>query len=263
MSDRPWHDKRTLESLYHGEGLSQEEIGDRLGCSRETVVAWMKKLEVETRHANETRYLAKRERLREEAGEIKSRYLSGDPLYALAEDFDVQDQTMRRFLEDQGVETRDISEQLRLSFSTDRVEELDVATPVELRDATTLREMYVGREMSSRDIARELGCSSRTVIGWLDRHGIETRSRTESVRLGHIRPPALHTGRGGYEYIHHAGEAVRHHRLLATLLVDDLSELKGMHVHHRSGVEWDNRLSSLEVLDFKSHMAAHREAAHE
>jgi len=49
MSETPWRDEGTLRRLYHGEGLSQSEIGNRLGCSKTTVLRWMDKHGVEAR----------------------------------------------------------------------------------------------------------------------------------------------------------------------------------------------------------------------
>jgi hypothetical protein len=52
-------------------------------------------------------------------------------------------------------------------------------------------------------------------------------------------------------------DSVTVHRLLATLKVDELSELGGMHVHHESGVPWDNRLENLSVLTPSEHQGRH------
>jgi len=38
---RPYTDPVVLEELYVGQGLSTYEIGDRLGCSYETVRRWL------------------------------------------------------------------------------------------------------------------------------------------------------------------------------------------------------------------------------
>lgn len=50
------------------------------------------------------------------------------------------------------------------------------------RDAETLRRMYHDEYMSTRDIGGELGCSYKTVLDWMDRHGIERRDHTEKTR---------------------------------------------------------------------------------
>lgn len=255
--ERPWQDADRLRELYHGKGLSQIEVAEELGCSRETVLAWMEKLDIEARDPNDSRYFETQQRLRDSEDEIVDAYESGEPMYAIAEDYDVNDATVRRFLESVGAETRGISGQLEMSFSTDRAESLDVDIPSELRDPDTLREMYWGGGKSTREIGRELGCAGGTVGRWLMKHGIDIRDRSEAVRLSKNGLPSLRTGPGGYEYIRHAGENVRHHRLLATLLVDDISELDGQHVHHVNHIEWANWLENFDVLDFKSHMSEH------
>lgn len=44
--DSPWRDADTLESLYHGEGLSMRDVADRLGCSEKTVMNWMNRYDI-------------------------------------------------------------------------------------------------------------------------------------------------------------------------------------------------------------------------
>jgi len=48
-SDTPWRDAATLEQLYWDEGLSLDDIADRLGCSDVTVLNWMEKHDIERR----------------------------------------------------------------------------------------------------------------------------------------------------------------------------------------------------------------------
>lgn len=46
--EQPWKNKETLERLYHGEGLDQAEIADKLGCDRTTIIKWMDEFDIET-----------------------------------------------------------------------------------------------------------------------------------------------------------------------------------------------------------------------
>lgn len=247
MSNEPWHDKETLERLYHGEGLSQKEVAEELGCSRETVLAWMDKLDVDARHANGTRYYDKRERLRQSKEEIIEKYESGAALYVLAEEYGVNDATLKRFLNDQGVATRDISDQLK---------ESDLGRDEILADKEVLEQLYIGEKLSARQIAERTDRSYSAVNYWLDEHDIPKRDRAEAISLARSGFN-IHTGTGGYEYIHHDSCVVRHHRLLATLLVDGLDELDGMHVHHESEVEWHNAVDNLSVKGVKEHLSHH------
>ncbi len=43
------------------------------------------------------------------------------------------------------------------------------------------------------------------------------------------------------------------HRLHATLLVDDIDELKGMEVHHVNGCPFDNRLENYQLITPDEH----------
>lgn len=258
-----WHDEDYLRAEYHGKGKSVKELADENDIAYNRMLRSFEELGVERRDSVETRHFDTRKKLSVNREDIISRYKSGEPMYELGEDYGVQDHTIKRFLRRQGVDTRNHSEQLKKSFSSDRVESLDVDTPQELLDPDWLRKVHIDEGMSTREIGRELDCSGGTVARWLRKHDIEVRARSRAVELARRDTPGIHTGENGYEYINHSGHGVRHHRLLATLLVDDISELRGMHVHHKTGVEWDNRLSQLKVLDFKNHMAEHREAAYE
>jgi hypothetical protein len=41
------------------------------------------------------------------------------------------------------------------------------------------------------------------------------------------------------------------------LKIDDLDELDGKHVHHKSGVEWHNTLENVEVVTPTEHRERH------
>lgn len=48
-TEHPWRDEETLERLYWGEGLNQQEIADRLGCTKRTIAEWMGRHDMESR----------------------------------------------------------------------------------------------------------------------------------------------------------------------------------------------------------------------
>lgn len=43
---RPWRDPSTLARLYYGEGLTQPEIADELGCGQKAVSRWMRRFNI-------------------------------------------------------------------------------------------------------------------------------------------------------------------------------------------------------------------------
>lgn len=44
--ERPWRDPRVLATLYYREGLTQSELGARLGTSQRTITRWMRKYDL-------------------------------------------------------------------------------------------------------------------------------------------------------------------------------------------------------------------------
>ncbi len=45
----PWRSKRNLERLYNESGYSMAEIGKRYGTSKQTILTWMKKFDIDRR----------------------------------------------------------------------------------------------------------------------------------------------------------------------------------------------------------------------
>jgi len=119
------------------------------------------------------------------------------------------------------------------------------------KDSEWLQEQYVEQDRSQVEIAEECGVSDMTIHRWREKFGIEN---PETAQFG------IQTD--GYEqWKCESGPApadsVTVHRLLATLKVDELSELEDKHVHHKSGVEWHNTLANVEVLTPAEHSERH------
>jgi len=57
MADKPYHDKETLERLYHKEEMTTREISNKFGVSQGTIATWMGKLDIDTRTPAESREL--------------------------------------------------------------------------------------------------------------------------------------------------------------------------------------------------------------
>jgi len=117
-----------------------------------------------------------------------------------------------------------------------------------------LYEQYVAEEKSISEIADEIDCTPYAVRDWLENHDIETRiSNVE-------KPPYFYTTRNGYEQIKTKvdgkAKCVLVHRLLAVAEFG-FDEVADMHVHHESGIQWDNRPEKLSLMTNSEHGSHH------
>lgn len=126
-----------------------------------------------------------------------------------------------------------------------------------------MRMMYKGDQRSMRSIAREFGCSDKTVEKWLDEHGIEKRSRRMSY---HLRDGGVqhYFNSEGYEYIRteHKGRAtaVPVHKLVAIAHGADPHKMFGGDdvVHHQDGTKCNNAPANLDwTMTNTEHAKAH------
>ena len=131
------------------------------------------------------------------------------------------------------------------------------------RDEDVLRELYVEEQLSQQKIADRLGCDQWTVGKWLDRLGIEKRSRSEATSLG--RGGCLHevpyeTSVFGRERWRHTymeeKSTVQVHRLVAVAEYG-LEEIRDKFIHHENEVPWDNRPENLTPIDPEEHSEYH------
>lgn len=126
----------------------------------------------------------------------------------------------------------------------------------EWRDEDTLRTLYKEQGMSIDRIADKFDVGSTAIRKELVDSGIERRT-FRGDRLPHFR-----TDEQGYEnwYTQYNGgknHVVRVHRLLATLMVDNISDLEGMHVHHSTNIPWMNMEDELEIMTPSEHSIHH------
>ena len=142
----------------------------------------------------------------------------------------------------------------------------------EYKNKEWLQESYIDSERSMSDIADEFGIGKSTVRYWLKKHEIPIRNKSDSAKIRTEQHP--HTtknaqtqdptfyNRRGYEIVACPtnDSHVELHRLLATLMVDDIDELQGKHVHHKHGIEWLNYEDGLEILTPSEHTKLHWES---
>jgi hypothetical protein len=129
------------------------------------------------------------------------------------------------------------------------------------QDAEVLRELYWDEQMSQPEIADELDCSNSVIDKWMRRHDIPRRDGSLAMSIAR-GPLNVRTNDRGYEEINARDDGepvtVLLHRLSAVSKYgfDAVSEAV---VHHETGVEWDNRLNNLELLEDSTHKSLHAE----
>lgn len=130
-------------------------------------------------------------------------------------------------------------------------------TEKKYRDRDWLVYQYHELGRTQAEIAELCGCSHQTIYNWMDKLEIKTRGRGRPQEYASYRnrPDNYTEWRcwvGGTE------ESVSVHRLLATLKVDNLDELGGKHVHHKSHIPWLNTLEGIEVMEPSEHRKHHK-----
>jgi len=141
-------------------------------------------------------------------------------------------------------------------------------------DPDVLKKLYWEDGLTTGEISDIFDVYRSTIVRSMDRAGVETREMSdydpeEYTKAAHDatrKDPRLDVSARGYERIRHIHTEFKHHRLLATLLVDDLDRLSDLAVHHDIPVWPDgpdevaqavNFLDNLEVLDHGEHMRQH------
>jgi transposase-like protein len=153
--DAPWRDEKTLRELYVGEEMSAAEVGDALGCS-----------------AGAARYWVRKHGLRQEAHPWRDEELMHElyvnkelPACVIAERLGCTTTTVYRWARRHGFEDRRFIPSIEV--------------PLEVKQESTLRELYCEERLTQKEIADRLGCSRPIVVEWMQKHGIDTRHTSD------------------------------------------------------------------------------------
>lgn len=125
-------------------------------------------------------------------------------------------------------------------------------TEEKYKDADWLEQQYLKQDRFQSDIANQCGVSRTTISRWCDRHSLE---KTAIAQYGEQTDGYMQWKcKVGSD----SADTVLTHRLLATLLLDDVSELESKEVHHKSSCKIDNRVDNLEVVTPEEHRLRHK-----
>lgn len=233
-ANAPWRDEELLREKYYGEGMTGPEIAEEWGCSARTISTWREKHGIETKPQNYGEAWADEERLRKLYVEDRM------TTYEIAEKFDVNDTTISRALDRNGIQSRSGGSGLEPNQPW--------------HDEDTLRELYVEEKLTAEEIGERLGCSQATVLLNMRECGIPRRHNL----------PHFKTREDGYEVIRHkigdTTHIVRVHRLVAVangeLEPSEFCDWDKV-VHHKKPIPWLNTHGNLEAMDRGEHQTMH------
>jgi transcriptional regulator with XRE-family HTH domain len=124
------------------------------------------------------------------------------------------------------------------------------------RNKNWLYEMYVEKGLKQEDIADKANCGQHTISRWLRKYGIDTRDASDY----NIHPYVGYHPKGYIEaHCQANGNSDRFylHRLLAVAEYG-FNAVKGMDVHHKNGIGWDNRPENIELISPSDHYSMER-----
>jgi len=114
-----------------------------------------------------------------------------------------------------------------------------------------LQEQYIENERTQESIASECGVSDTTIHRWRKKFDIgEPTTAQFGIQTDGYEQWMCEAGVG-------KADTVLIHRLLATLQVEELGELDGKHVHHKSSIPWYNTPENIEIVTPEEHREIH------
>lgn len=225
MGDYPWRNEDRLKQLYITEEKTSREIADQFGCAKSTVIDWLEKYDLGPRERNNKQHPWHNEDL------LRELYFEeGLNQYEIADRLGCEQVTIAKWFGRHDIDT-------------------DWEPVDKLRDEDWLREMYLDKELSQHEIADRLDCGQMSVSRWCKKYGIETRK-------ANYEKDGYYHFHDGYEAFSNCGDFVLIHRL-QMVAEEGIEAVKGMEVHHKNEVRWDNRPCNLELKEPSEHMRGH------
>lgn len=252
LRDASWLRKR-----YVDEGLSGRQIALQLDTCSDTVHKWLRKHGIEVKHRSEIMSDGDVQKLHDKCW-LEREYVDKErPATDIADECDVDSMTVYTWLEKHSIPTRCHG----ISRSDGDIRKL--------REKQWLRERYIDRQLSTREIAKETSTSKNAVLRWLRKHSIDIRPKTP-VGDDHHWSKEQHTSEYGPNWDEQRLKArIRDHARCQVCGKTDKEHMNEYgrvnHVHHilprsefmdENGMldyEAANRLSNLITLCSKHH----------
>lgn len=233
-TNAPWRDEELLRKKYVDEQQQPKEIIEDLGCSRTTFYDWIDKFGLkQEREAQIDRPWRDEDTLRELYVE------KGLSVHKVGEELGCSGKAVHRNLQKVGIEIRDIG-------GTDR--------NAEWKQEATLKELYHGDGLTTREIAQKYDIDQKTVLNWMNKHDIDRRI------TNYEKPPLFFTQKNGYERVESGGEHVFVHQLVAIANGADPYKVLGdlTHVvHHDNPIPWLNTPGNVSMITQSEHRQIH------
>lgn len=195
MTEKPWQQRAVLEELYVEQGLTQKQVGERLGCSQKVVAYWMDKHDMDTRGYTGCNHVPYRT---DQKGYgwwqhhyDGSNHSIGVHRLLMTLEYDLSEFEGKHVHHKNRIPWDNRPENLELlTHSEHRQEHEDDPHrkerefPIqEWHNSDRLQSMY-DNDMSMYDIAREFDISYGTVDYWMRKHDINRRERGDAISDG-------------------------------------------------------------------------------
>lgn len=220
----PWNDTELLEEKYREKGMLIPEIADQWECSTTTIVKAVERQGLERKY--------------EDVEWLVELYVEeGLKISEIAERAHCSVGAIKPRLREAGVKMRNPEDYNDTPW----------------RDKDKFEELYVEKELTLAEIAEHFNSHISTITKWIDKHGFERRgNRTNCANY--------YTDKHGYEIWNtpatNGVDAIAVHRLAAVCHFGT-EAVSGKVIHHKNGIEWDNRQENLEPMTRAEHMKHH------
>ena len=170
--DKKYKNGEWLYQQYNILGKTQKEIAEECDVSISTISNWMGKHDIEAKQGSR-----KKGKWDNKKWLSRQYHVLEKTIEQIANENGCHWQTIKYWFDKHGIKRRSPSEY-----------HPDILKERKYHDKEWLYHQYVELEKGSVIIANELGVEDSTISAWLQRHGIETRTAAESVRITSSKP---------------------------------------------------------------------------